>query len=202
MLREDNMGRTITGADSGGGIILSTAHKDWGTSSWQFSASWNYVMNTSRWVTLKVMRDDPYFDIDWNLSIDHANTWNSEAMRLVFSYSTNNKSSWSTVRDTKQYTINHCFVNNNNVCGQSKGATVLYHPSGLNLVAGNHVAFGIQGRMDTSSNNCYANQTSQNSSGSSAQSGWRGGGAFMRVREIDPTQITIWGSAATGTGNV
>lgn len=198
------MGRTITGAadSGGGGIILSSAYKDWGTSSWQFNNTWNYVLGTSRWVTLKVMRDDPYFDIDWSLSIDHATTWDSEAMRLVFSYSTNNKSSWSSVRDTKNYCINHCFTSNNNVCGQSKGATVLYNPSGLGIVAGNHVAFGIQGRMDTSSNNCYVNQTSENRGGSGPQTSWRGGGAFMRVREINPSHITIWGSAATGTAAV
>ena len=197
------MGRTITGAASAGGIILSSAYKDWGTATWKVSSTWNNVMGSSRWVTLKVMKDNPYFDIDWNLSIDHASTWDAEAMRLVFSYSTNNKSSWSTVRDTKNYSITHCYTNNNNVCGQSKGGVVLYNPSGLNLVAGNHVAFGLQAMHDNSSNNPYFNQTSENSNGNDNQgTGWRGGGAFMRVREVDSSKITIWGSAATGTGNV
>lgn len=197
------MGRTVTGAtDSGGGIILSSAHKDWGTTAWQVSSTWGYVMGTSRWVTLKVMKDNPYFDIDWNLGIDHADTWDSEAIRLVFSYSTNNKSSWSTVRDTKNYSINHCYTNGVHVCGQSKGGVVLYHPSGLNLVAGNYVAFGLQAIHDGSSNNTFFNQNSQNVTGTSAQTSWRGGGAFMRVREVNSSKITIWGSAATGTGNV
>lgn len=197
------MGRTVTGAtDSGGGIILSSAYKDWGTTGWKVSSSWGYVMGTSRWVTLKVMKDNPYFDIDWNLGIDHQDTWDGEAMRLVFSYSTNNKSSWSTVRDTKNYSINHCYTNNYNVCGQSKGGVVLYHPSGLNLVAGNHVAFGLQAIHDESSNSPYFNQNSQNAGGNDAQTSWRGGGAFMRVREVDSSKITIWGSAAAGTGNV
>tara|TARA_A100001201_G_scaffold2794_1_gene6950 strand:+ start:728 stop:1318 length:591 start_codon:yes stop_codon:yes gene_type:complete len=196
------MGRSITGTDSGGGIILSSAYKDWGTTGWKVNGTWNYVMNSSRWVTLKVMKDDPYFDIDWNLNIDHADTWDSEAMRLVFSYSTNNKSSWSTVRDTKNYSITHCYTNGTNVCGQSKGGVVLYNPSGLNLVAGNYVAFGLQAIHDSSSNNPYFNQTSENQNGNNAQNNWRGGGAFMRVREVDSSKITIWGSAATGTGNV
>ena len=65
------MGRTITGVAPAGGIILSSAYKDWGTQAWKVSSSWGNVMGTSRWVTLKVMKDDPYFDIDWNLSIDH-----------------------------------------------------------------------------------------------------------------------------------
>ena len=197
------MGRSITGADSGGGgIILSSAYKDWGTQGWRVGSTWGNVMGTSRWVTLKVMKDNPYFDIDWNLSIDHAETWDSEAMRLVFSYSTNNKSSWSTVRDTKNYSITHCYTNNHSVCGQSKGGVVLYHPSGLNLVAGNHVAFGLQAIQDSSSNSPYFNQNSQNQDGNNAQgAGWRGGGAFMRVREVDSSKITIWGSAATGTSN-
>ena len=196
------MGRTITGVAPAGGIILSSAYKDWGTTAWKVSSSWGYVMGTSRWVTLKVMKDNPYFDIEWNLGIDHTSTWDSEVMRLVFSYSTNNKSSWSTVRDTKNYSITHCYTNNNNVCGQSKGGLVLYHPSGLNLVAGNHVAFGLQARHDDSSNNPYFNQNSENSNGNDNQgTGWRGGGAFMRVREVDSSKITIWGSAATGTGN-
>ena len=196
------MGRTITGVAPAGGIILSSAYKDWGTQAWKVSSSWGNVMGTSRWVTLKVMRNDPYFDIDWSLSIDHATTWDSEAMRLVFSYSTNNKSSWSSVRDTKNYCINHCYTNNTNVCGQSKGGVVLYHPSGLNLVAGNHVAFGLQAIHDDSSNNPYFNQTSQNQGGNGSHPSWRGGGASMRVREVDSSKITIWGSAATGTGNV
>ncbi len=197
------MGRTITGVAPAGGIILSSAYKDWGTQGWKVGSTWGNVMNTSRWVTLKVMKDDPYFDIDWNLSIDHHSTWDAEAMRLVFSYSTNDKSSWSTVRDTKNYSISHCYTNGTNVCGQSKGGVVLYHPSGLNLVAGNHVAFGLQALHDNSSNNPYFNQTSENSNGIDNQgTGWRGGGAFMRVREVDSSKITIWGSAATGTGNV
>ena len=196
------MGRSVTGpTDSGGGIILSSAYKDWGTTAWKVSGSWGNVMDNSRWVTLKVMKDNPHFDIDWNLGIDHADTWDSEAIRLVFSYSTNNKASWSTVRDTKHYSITHCYTNSHNVCGQSKGGVVLYHPSGLNLVAGNHVAFGLQALSDTSSNTPYFNQNSQNQNGNNAQTAWRGGGAFMRVREIDSSKITIWGSAATGTGN-
>ena len=70
------MGRTITGvAQHLQGIILSSAYKDWGTQAWKVSSSWGNVMGTSRWVTLKVMKDDPYFDIDWNLSIDHNSTY-------------------------------------------------------------------------------------------------------------------------------
>ena len=196
------MGRTLTGTtDSSGGLILSQAYKDWGTTGWKVSSTWGNVMGTSRWVTLKVMKDNPYFDIDWNLSIDHNTTWDAEAMRLVFSYSTNNKSSWSTVRDTKNYSITHCYTNNNNVCGQSKGGVVLYNPSGLGIVAGHHVAFGLQAIHDSSSNNPYFNQTSQNQGGNGAQNNWRGGGASMRVREVNSSKITIWGSAATGTGN-
>ena len=51
------------------GIVLSTAYRDYGNSGWKASQNdtWQDIHNNSRWVTLKVMKDNPYFDIDWNI---------------------------------------------------------------------------------------------------------------------------------------
>lgn len=187
------------------GIVLSTAHRDYGRSSWKASqtGSWQDIHNNSRWVTLKVMKDNPYFDIDWNISQDHQETWNSETYRLTMQYSTNNKSSWSSVRDTKNYTVNQCYVSGRHVCGFSGGNNVLYNPTSLNLVAGNYIAFGIQVHHDSSSNRCYINQNSEHTDGTGLVSevSYQGGGSFMRVREIDfdNANVTLAGDVCNGT---
>lgn len=170
------------------GLILSTAYKDWGKSTFRSTSAnnWHNIHGTARWVTLKIMKDNPYFDIDWNLNIDHTSTWNSEACRVVMSYSTNNKSSWSTPKDTKNYLVNQCWNNTRNIPGNSRASNVLYNPGGLNLVAGNYIAFGIQIHPDSSSSLCRINQNSENQSGNSEHDvQWRGGGSFIRVREIN-----------------
>ena len=118
-------------------------------------------------------------------------------------YSTNNKSSWSSVRDTKNYTVNQTWNNTRHCPGASKGSNVLYNPSGLNLVAGNYIAFGIQINHDSSSNRVFVNQNSENSSGAS-QTGtgaYKGGGSFLRVREIDfdNANVTLAGNVCNGT---
>lgn len=187
------------------GIVLSTAYRDYGISGWIASQNntWQDIHNNSRWVTLKVMKNNPYFDIDWNIGLDHQQDWNSEAFRLTMQYSTNNKSSWSSVRDTKNYTVNQTWNNTRHCPGASKGSNVLYNPSGLNLVAGNYIAFGIQINHDSSSNRVFVNQNSENSSGAS-QTGtgaYKGGGSFLRVREIDfdNANVTLAGNVCNGT---
>lgn len=187
------------------GIILSTAYRDYGNSGWVASQNntWQDIHNNSRWVTLKVMKDNPYFDIDWNIGIDHQRDWNSEAYRLTMQYSTDNKASWSSVRDTKNYTVNQTFNNSRDCTGASKGSNVLYNPTGLNLVAGNYIAFGIQINHDDSSNRTYINQNSENTNGASQTSttAYKGGGSFLRVREInfDNANVTLSGNVCNGT---
>jgi len=185
------------------GLILSTAYKDWGKTTWRATntLTWENVHGSNRWVTLKIMKDNPYFDIDWNLNIDHTSTWNSEAVRLVMSYSSNNKSSWSTPKDTKNYLVNQCWNNSRNIPGNSRASNVLYNPGGLSLVAGNYIAFGIQLYADSSSSRCRINQNSENLDGQNVQDvNYRGGGSFMRVREINfsSSNIVLDGNICNG----
>ena len=197
--------KLLNGPAASTGIILSSAYRDYGRSRWKASqtGTWQDIHGNSRWVTLKVMKDNPYFDIDWNISHDHQDTWDSEAFRLTMQYSTNNKSSWSSVRDTKNYTQNHCFVSGRHTCGSSKGSNVLYNPTSLNLVAGNYIAFGIQVYHDGSSNRCYINQNSEHTDGTGLVSdvSYQGGGSFLRVREIDFSNnaVTLGGTVCNGT---
>jgi|TARA_B100000085_G_scaffold58120_1_gene50963 hypothetical protein len=190
------------------GIVLSTAYKDWGNSTWRPASTGSFqdVHGSNRWVTLKIMKDNPYFDVDWNLGIDHASTWNSECYRLVMSYSTDNKSSWSNVKNCANYTTHQCWTQNANTVGNSRGANTLYNPTALNLTAGNYIAFGIQCYPDSSSGRCYINQNSENHSGdnSSGTPEYKGGGSFLRVRELDfsNSSVVLEGSVCSGTTDV
>ena len=197
--------KLLNGSTASAGIILSSAYRDYGRTRWKASGtgSWQDIHGNSRWVTLKVMKANPYFDIDWNISHDHQDTWNSEAYRLTMQTSTNNKSSWSSIRDTKNYTQNHCYISGRNTCGSSKGSNVLYNPTSLNLVPGDYIAFGIQVYHDGGSNRCYINQNSENYDGTSLtnEASYQGGGSFLRVREIDfdNANVTLAGDVCNGT---
>lgn len=195
------MGRNILNApEVSTSFVLSTAYKDFGKTAWAppNTANWYDYQSTARWVTLKVMRDDPWFDIDWNYSVDHVDTWNSTVCRLTFYYSTNNKSTWSSAISTQNMMSLHNYVGGRNTCGNAVGTSTLYRPVGLSLVKGNYVAFGIQAYYDTSSNLTYMNQCSEDQSGGAQQDvAYRGGGAFMRVRELNPDLLDCWGNVNT-----
>ena len=200
--------KLLNGPAASTGIVLSSAYRDYGRTGYRGANQnqWYNIFDNSRWVTLKVMKDNPYFDIDWNIGLDHQSTWNSAVYRLTMQYSTNNKSSWSSIRDTKNYTQEQTWNNTRNVCGSSRGTNVLYNPTALNLVAGNYIAFGIQFRYDGSSNRTYINQNAENHNGhnQSGADSFKGGGAFLRVREIDfdNANVTLAGAVCNGTSAV
>jgi hypothetical protein len=184
-------------------VVLSSATRDWGLNNWKGGsggAGWVDIFGTNQWVTLKVMRSNPSFDIEFNLGCDHQTNWNSQVYMVSWAHSTDNKLTWSADRNTKIYCSVHSFNNSNSDCGTSKGACGLFQPTGVN--AGTHVRFGIKIYWDDSSNVNYINQNSENLNGTSSQSNeWRGMGAYLRVREINDTKITLRGITNSNSGS-
>ena len=86
-------------AASSDGAILSSACMDKGKSIWRGTTnnSWETCYGDENLITLKIIKDNPLFDIEWVLGTDHVTTWNSQAFRLIARYGTNsnaNDSSW------------------------------------------------------------------------------------------------------------
>ena len=193
-------------AQSSAGAILSSACMDKGKTVWRGSTtnSWEYCYGDENLITLKVIKNDPMFDIEWVLSTDHVSTWNSQAFRLVARYGTNsnaNDSSWKGPNIMDQCTT---FLDGYSVCGRSSGIVHLWRPTGFNLVTGNYIKFAIQRWGDSSgTNHPYMNQSSENMSGTGDHGDdWQGGGFFLRVREIDPSFVTCRANQInTSTGN-
>ena len=193
-------------ADAVGGAILSSASYDAGKGVWRSgtNGSWENCYGDENLITLKVIKNDPMFDIEWVLSTDHVSTWNSQAFRLVARYGTNsnaNDSSWKGPNIMDQHGT---WTESTSVCGRSSGIVHLWRPTGFNLVTGNYIKFAIQRWGDSSgTNHPYMNQSSENMSGTGDHGDdWQGGGFFLRVREIDPSFVTCRANQInTSTGN-
>tara|TARA_B100000131_G_C18095487_1_gene603858 strand:- start:636 stop:1247 length:612 start_codon:yes stop_codon:yes gene_type:complete len=193
-------------AASASGAVLSSACMDKGKSVWKGTTtnSWQFCYGDENLITLKVIKDNPMFDIEWNLQTDHQDTWNSQAFRLVARYGTNsnaNDSAWKGPNIMDQHST---YLPSYNVCGRSSGIVHIWRPTGFNLVTGNYIKFAIQRWGDSSgTNHPYMNQSSENMSGDADRGDdWQGGGFFMRVRELDPSFVTVRnGNINTSTGN-
>ena len=193
-------------AASADGAILSSACMDKGKSIWKGTTnnSWETCYGDENLITLKVVKDNPMFDIEWNLQTDHQDTWNSQAFRLVARYGTNSNANDSAWKGPNIMDQHGTWTNNTNVCGRSSGIVHLWRPTGFNLVTGNYIKFAIQRWGNTSgSNNPYMNQSSENRDGTQDNGDeWQGGSFFLRVRELDPAFVTCRGNQInTSTGN-
>ncbi len=192
-------------AEASGGAILSSACMDKGKDVWKGTTnnSWEWCYGDENLITLKIIKNNPLFDIEWVLGTDHVSTWNSQAFRLVARYGTNsnaNDSSWKGPNIMDQ----HGTWTDHNVCGRSSGIVHLWRPTGFNLVTGNYIKFAIQRWGDSSgTNHCYMNQSSENLDGQNDHGDeWQGGSFFLRVRELDPAFVTCRANQInTSTGN-
>ncbi len=192
-------------AESSSGAILSSACMDKGKDVWKGTTnnSWEWCYGDENLITLKIIKNNPLFDIEWVLGTDHVSTWNSQAFRLVARYGTNsnaNDSSWKGPNIMDQ----HGTWTDHNVCGRSSGIVHLWRPTGFNLVTGNYIKFAIQRWGDSGgTNHCYMNQSSENLDGQNDHGDeWQGGSFFLRVRELDPAFVTCRANQInTSTGN-
>ena len=193
------MGRFVLNKppESAGGGIISSAVYDAGKSTATGSSAnnWTYPFGENH-CRLKVMRDDPIFDIEYNISADHQMTWDSWCARLNWWWSTDN-SNWNGSYETRIYTQNSCWNEWNHIMGKSTGTGGLWQPtgrkSGGNFGPGDWLKFAIQIHGDNSGTNANKfNQQAQNLAGNSDHGDqWQGGGWMLRVRELDPTVIPI-----------
>lgn len=194
-------------ADAVGGAILSSASYDAGKGIWRSGSNgtWQTCFGDDNLVNLKVVRADPMFDIEYNISVDHVTTWNSQAFRLIARYGTNSNADSSSWKGPNIMTQIGTWCDSHSVCGRATGVQCLWRPSGFNLVAGNYIKFAIQRWGNTSgSNGPHLNQCTENANGTSDNGDdWQGGGFFIRVRELDPSYVTCRANQInTSTGNM
>ena len=202
------MGRFVLNKapEAQGGAILSSACMDKGKTIWQGSGngSWEYMYGDQNLINLKVIKANPMFDVEFNISVDHVTTWNSQAFRLVARYGTNSNADSSSWKGPNIMTQLGTWCDSHSVCGRATGVQCLWRPTGFNLVPGNYIKFAIQRWGNTSGSNApYCNQSSENASGTGDHGDdWQGGGFFMRVRELDPAYVTVRANQInTSTGN-
>lgn len=182
---------------AGGGIISSAIYDAKKTAANGSSAnSWTYPLGDNL-CRIKVMRADPIFDIEYNVSSDHQGTWDSHAYRLNWWWSNQGTASWNGPYETRIYTCSSCWNEWRSVMGKSHGTGGLWQPtarkSGGNFQPGDYLRFAIQQHGDNTGTNAnYVNQQSENLAGGSDRGDeWQGGGWFIRVRELDPNAIPI-----------
>lgn len=193
-------------AASSAGAILSSACMDKGKAVWKgtTNGSWETCYGDENLITLKVVKDNPLFDIEWVLGTDHVNTWNSQAFRLIARYGSNSNADASNWKGPNIMDQHGTWTESTSVCGRSSGIVHLWRPTGFGLLAGNYIKFAIQRYGNTSgTNHPYMNQSSENRNGTSDQGDeWQGGSFFLRVRELDPSMVTCRGNQInTSTGN-
>lgn len=195
------MGRILQTTDNTG-TILSSACYDAGTAGWISGSpqSWTLCYGLDNLVQLKVTNNNPYFDIEFNCSTDHGASWTSDIYRVVWWFSSDG-TSWSTKRNTRIMFNNWCGPLNIPVCGQSSGTGGLFQPPGI--TAGMYVKFAIERISDTNTGGRYLNQNSENLDGGSDQgTSWRGGGFFIRVRELNPSLVTLRGTVNSSNDSI
>ncbi len=191
------MGRFVLNkpAETSGGAVLSSASYDAGKNIWRGTANgtWQTIMGDETLVRLKVVKANPMFDIEYNVSTDHVSTWDSHAFRVIARYGNDSNANDSAWKRPKIMTQIGTWCDSNAVCGRATGVQCLWRPTSFNLVPGNYIKFALQRWGDASgSNGTYINQCSENRNGTQDHGDdWQGGGLFIRVRELDPSFVTV-----------